>query len=121
MLAAVGLYALVLGALFATVDALVDRAATLGRRPRRWIWVAALTASLGLTAAAPWRSTDAPDTGAASLGVTLAVGATESTNAVAAPRASMPSPPRLPSSIRCWRASGSPAARCSPPSCSSAP
>lgn len=61
MISAVALYAIVIGGLLALVGALADRAAALGRRPRRWIWVSALVATLALTIAAPWRVARVPD------------------------------------------------------------
>ncbi len=49
-------YAVVVSLLIVPAAMLADRAATLRRVPRRWIWTAALVATITLPALAPWRA-----------------------------------------------------------------
>lgn len=64
MIAAVALYAIVVGGLLAVVGVLADRAAALRRRARRWVWVGALAATIALAVTAPWRATTFESTAA---------------------------------------------------------
>lgn len=88
MIAAVALYAVVVGGLLAVVGVLADRAAALRRRARRWIWVGALAATIGLAVTAPWRAATFESTAATLLASPAHVAAETEPDAVAPPRSS---------------------------------
>jgi beta-lactamase regulating signal transducer with metallopeptidase domain len=60
MIALLALYALAVGGACAAAAWLVERAALVVRRPTRWVWVAALAASVALPARAALRAVAAP-------------------------------------------------------------
>jgi TonB family protein len=73
MTAAIMFYAVVVGLLLIPAALLADRAATLRRASRRWIWAATLLLTLALPALAPWRATgDREGPAAADMAITSA-------------------------------------------------
>jgi TonB family protein len=75
MMAALMIYALAIAVPLAGAALLLDRAAALGGRPRRWIWAGTLAALVVLPAAMPWRAAPAGPVPRAAISATADVAA----------------------------------------------